>query len=59
VRIGGVQAEDVQWAGISAAGLYQFNVRVPANLPNGDAGVIVEVAGARTQDNVFLTVAAQ
>jgi uncharacterized protein (TIGR03437 family) len=34
IRIGGVQAQ-VQFAGLSAAGLYQFNVVVP-DLPDGD-----------------------
>lgn len=56
VTIGGVQAE-VMWAGLSGAGLCQLNVRVPASLANGDAGVVAEIAGTRTQENVFLTVA--
>jgi uncharacterized protein (TIGR03437 family) len=55
VRIGGATAE-VLWAGISAPGLYQFNVRVPQDLPDGDASVTIEVEGAITQNNAFLTI---
>jgi len=55
VSIGGLQAE-VLWAGLSAAGLYQFNVKVPDALSDGDAAVVVEVAGLPAQGNVFLTV---
>lgn len=55
VSIGGLQAE-VLWAGLSAAGLYQFNVKVPDALPDGDAAVVVDVAGFPTQSNAFVTV---
>ena len=55
VSISGVQAE-VLWAGLSAAGLYQFNVKVPDALPDGDAAVVVDVAGFPTQSNVYITV---
>ena len=55
VRIGGLPA-DVLWAGLSAAGLYQFNVKVPEALPDGDHTMIVVVAGWPTQSNVFITV---
>ena len=55
VYIGGRRA-DVLWAGLSATGLYQFNVRVPEALPDGDAALAVEVAGWRSQGNVFITV---
>lgn len=56
VFIGGVAAE-VLWAGRSGAGLDQSNIRLPDNLPDGDLAVVAEIAGARTQDNLFLTVA--
>lgn len=46
VRFGGLPVE-VQWAGISGAGLYQFNVVVP-DLPDGDVEVIAEIGGVRT-----------
>jgi uncharacterized protein (TIGR03437 family) len=55
VRIGGVQAE-VRWAGLSGAGLNQLNVQVPDSLPDGDALVVAEAGGSRTQDNAFITV---
>lgn len=44
VQIGNVGTQ-VLWAGLSAPGLYQFNVRVPDGLPNGDAPVFLHVAG--------------
>jgi uncharacterized protein (TIGR03437 family) len=56
VFIGGVEAE-VLWAGRSGAGLDQLNVRVPVALPDGDYAVSAEIAGTRTQENLFLTVA--
>ncbi|HZO51635.1 MAG TPA: IPT/TIG domain-containing protein [Bryobacteraceae bacterium] len=37
---------DVQYAGITSAGLYQFNIVVP-DLPDGDHAVSASVAGAR------------
>jgi uncharacterized protein (TIGR03437 family) len=57
VRIGDVPAT-VAYAGVSpgSAGLYQFNVTIPDSLPNGDAAVVVDINGARTQDNIFLTI---
>ena len=57
LRIGDVPAT-VAYAGVSpgSAGLYQFNVTVPDSLPNGDAAVVVEVNGVRSQDNIFITV---
>lgn len=37
---------DVQYAGITSAGLYQFNIVIP-DLPDGDHSVSASVAGAR------------
>jgi uncharacterized protein (TIGR03437 family) len=54
VRIGGVQAE-VQWAGLTSPGLYQFNVVVP-DVPDGDQAVIAEILGGVTQAGAFVTV---
>ena len=54
VRVGGSVAA-TQFTGIVGAGLYQFNVVVPA-VPNGDNAVLMEIGGASTQPNVFLTV---
>jgi uncharacterized protein (TIGR03437 family) len=55
IRIGNVQAS-VQFAGLSGAGLYQFNVTVP-DIPNGDQAVAAELPGGiATQQNVFITI---
>lgn len=56
VSIGGTMAR-VLWAGVSAAGLAQLNVVVPAGLAAGDASVSVRTAGGSvSQANVFLAV---
>ena len=54
IRIGGVDAT-VVWAGLSMAGLYQFNVRIP-DVPDGDQLVVAEIGGVRSQDKTFLTI---
>jgi uncharacterized protein (TIGR03437 family) len=54
ITVGGMQAT-VQFAGLSGAGLYQFNVVVP-DLPNGDHAVIAEIGGVRSPDNAFITI---
>lgn len=46
----------VIFAGLSSAGLYQFNVIVPNGLRSGDVPVAAEIEGARTQPNAFVTV---
>ena len=52
--VGGVWAE-VEWAGVSGPGLYQFNMKVPA-VPNGDHAVVAEIDGFRTQAGAYITV---
>jgi protocatechuate 3,4-dioxygenase, beta subunit len=47
IRIGPGYA-DLQFAGLTAAGLYQFNIVVP-NVPDGDHDVLGTLGGARTQ----------
>ena len=54
VTIGGVAAP-VAFSGLSAAGLNQINVTVPT-LGNGDAEVIAQVNGVRTQSGALLKV---
>jgi uncharacterized protein (TIGR03437 family) len=55
IRIGNVPAQ-VQFGGLSGAGLYQFNAVVP-DVPNGDQAVVAELPGGiSTQQNVFITV---
>ena len=55
VRMGGVEAE-LSFAGLTGAGLYQFNVKVPEVLPEGDAAVVLEIGGVRSPEGVFVTV---
>jgi uncharacterized protein (TIGR03437 family) len=55
IKIGGVVAA-VDFAGLAGAGLYQFNVHVPAGLPDGDAAVVAEINGLQTQENVFILI---
>ncbi len=55
VTIGGATAE-VLFAGLTTPGLYQFNVRIPEMVPDGDALLRIQVEGTSTQDNAFITV---
>lgn len=55
VTIGNLPAT-VSYAGLSAAGLYQFNVIVPASAPNGDLALSATYNGSSTQSNVLVTV---
>jgi uncharacterized protein (TIGR03437 family) len=55
VWVGGIPAQ-VQFAGITMAGLWQINVRLPDNLPDGDALVAADIGGVRSQDSAFITV---
>jgi uncharacterized protein (TIGR03437 family) len=43
-----------QFAGLSAAGLYQFNIVVP-NLPSGDHKLTATIGGVTTGDGVWLS----
>ena len=54
-RIGG-QAAAVSFAGVIAAGLYQFNVTVPSGLADGDALVAATDTGATSQSGLYLTI---
>jgi uncharacterized protein (TIGR03437 family) len=54
IRIGTTFA-DVQFSGLSSAGLYQFNLAVPG-LPDGDHDVLATIAGVRTQSLARLRV---
>jgi uncharacterized protein (TIGR03118 family) len=55
VTIGGAQAT-VTFAGLTAAGLYQINVTVPASTPSGDNAVVATLNGATTQAGAIITV---
>jgi uncharacterized protein (TIGR03437 family) len=43
------------YAGLSAAGLYQINLTVPAGLGTGDVALVATVGGASTQPNVVIS----
>jgi uncharacterized protein (TIGR03437 family) len=55
-RLGGIQAE-VLYAGLSATGLYQVNVRVPETVSDGDVAVQVEIAGLSSPATAFVFIA--
>jgi uncharacterized protein (TIGR03437 family) len=44
------------FAGLSATGLYQFNIKVPDSAANGDNAVVATINGISTQSNAFITV---
>ncbi|MCL5743013.1 MAG: hypothetical protein M1541_03655, partial [Acidobacteria bacterium] len=54
-RIGGTVAT-VAYAGVVAPGLYQFNVVVPANAPDGDNAVFSSYAGFTTTPGALISV---
>jgi uncharacterized protein (TIGR03437 family) len=55
VLIGGTEAQ-VEWAGISGAGLYQINVLVPTSISAGEFPVVATVGGVSTQVNAMITI---
>jgi uncharacterized protein (TIGR03437 family) len=61
VTVGGLvlRADDIQYAGLapgSISGLYQFNIRLPATVSDGDIPVSIGVAGSQTQSGTTLRV---
>ena len=48
ITIGGANAT-VAFAGLTATGLYQFNVTVPSPLPDGDAAVVAKIGGVSSR----------
>jgi len=55
ISIGGTQATIV-YSGLTATGLYQFNVTVPATAADGDLPVTASIGGVTSPDGVLLTV---
>jgi uncharacterized protein (TIGR03437 family) len=55
ISIAGANAA-VAYAGLVEAGLYQFNVTVPLNLPSGNAPVVASIGGVQTQSGVSISV---
>ena len=60
VMLNGVMlaSTDVLYAGIAPnfAGLYQINIHVPANMPNGDLPISASINGISTPPGAFITV---
>jgi uncharacterized protein (TIGR03437 family) len=54
IDIGGVPAK-VQFAGLVAPGEFQFNVVVPASLPDGDQPITATYDGSTTQAGTLIT----
>lgn len=55
VSVGGLLAS-VQFAGLISPGLFQFNITVPANAPDGDLMIRAGYLGASTQAQALLSV---
>jgi uncharacterized protein (TIGR03437 family) len=55
IKIGGMNAT-VRFAGLVAAGEFQFNVVVPASLVDGDQPITATVNGVNTQSGAMLSV---
>jgi uncharacterized protein (TIGR03437 family) len=49
-------AAKVVYAGLVGAGLYQFNVIVPAGLPDGDAAVVAQTLGSSSPAGALITI---
>lgn len=56
IRFGETVASFAGTGNLVAAGLYQFNVTVPATLANGDYPLIAEVGGVVSSSNVYISV---
>jgi len=55
ITVGGTPAQ-VTFAGLTAAGVYQFNVTVPATTPDGDIPVVAQLGALTTQSNITIPV---
>jgi uncharacterized protein (TIGR03437 family) len=55
IRIGGTEAT-VPFAGLVAAGEFQFNVTVPFGLSNGDQAIVADIGGQSSQPLLFIPV---
>jgi uncharacterized protein (TIGR03118 family) len=55
ITFNGVSAQ-VVFAGLVATGLYQFNVTVPAGLPDGDAAVVATLGGFVSPAGATITI---
>jgi len=55
IKVGGVAAQ-VQFAGVVAPGLYQFNIVIPTSAPDGDNSLVATYGGFSTQSGVLIFV---
>jgi uncharacterized protein (TIGR03118 family) len=55
ITFGGVNAT-VVFAGLSSAGLYQFNVTVPPSTPDGNAAVVATIGSVQTAAGTIIAV---
>jgi uncharacterized protein (TIGR03437 family) len=55
ISVAGIPAT-VYFGGLIGPGLYQFNVVVPPDLPDGDHEVLIRIGGQTTQANIVLPV---
>jgi uncharacterized protein (TIGR03118 family) len=46
----------VEFAGLTGTGLYQLNVTLPSDLPDGDAAVVMQTAGASSPSGALITI---
>lgn len=61
VLVGGaaLAASDILYAGLAPgaiSGLYQFNIRLPASISDGEVPIVVEIGGQRSQSNATIPV---
>ena len=59
ITFGGIKLapSDILYVGVTQnAGLYQVNLRVPANVPNGDQSVVITIGGASSPAGGYITV---
>jgi uncharacterized protein (TIGR03437 family) len=61
IRVGGtvLTPSEILYGGLavgSISGLYQFNIRIPPNTPDGDIPVEIEIGGAKTQPGATIPV---
>jgi uncharacterized protein (TIGR03437 family) len=59
IQFGGqtLDPSNILYVGLSQfAGLYQVNIKVPANMPDGDQKLVITVGGVASPANAFVTV---
>ena len=58
IRLSQIDVSNIQYQGLAGnfVGLYQFNIVVPANAPDGDLPLEMTVDGIATGQTLFLTV---